>query len=187
MFKKPSAEETIGWTEARGGTDRQAEWKKGDISVIYSRTGWSADGYKHAPTTRPFAARNEEHGILRSPGGRVRVFGSFAGAAKAAEAAVGCRLHGDPVLDPSALLSLARIVSKCDQRCVTLAAIRRHSLEADFERARRAGLLMSAGFETSGYADNWLASDDGRQAVVEASRHGSTRLEGEIDPSPEMW
>jgi len=169
----PSAEETVGWSEDAGSDDRHAAWRKGDVSVIYSATGWSADGYKHAPTTRPFAARTAEHGIVRSPGGRVRVFSSFTGAAKAAEAAARGEIPDEPVVDQKALLSLARVVSKCDPRYVTLAAVRRQGLDADFARARRAGLLVSAGFETSGAADDWLNTDEGRRAVSAAQAGAS--------------
>src|SRR3546814_17571108 len=46
--------------------------------------------------------------------------------------------------------SLVRLLRVCDPRYIDRATVRRNGLTADFERVRRAGLIRSAGYETSG-------------------------------------
>ncbi len=61
--------------------------------------------------------------------------------------------------------SLVRCLAHMDARCMTLREARRYGVEADFNRARRAGLIKSAGYETSAKADDWLSSTAGRLAL----------------------
>ena len=48
----------------------------------------------------------------------------------------------------------------------------RHGLWPDIARARRAGLLQSAGLECSVTADEWLESPEGRRALTQPQGAG---------------
>ncbi|MFC3206819.1 hypothetical protein [Aquamicrobium soli] len=60
---------------------------------------------------------------------------------------------------------LVRCVKAMDARYMTLDDARRYGVEADFVRARRAGLIRSAGFEASSIGDDFLNSPAGREAL----------------------
>ena len=63
----------------------------------------------------------------------------------------------------AAQASLLMVLERCDPRTITLDEIRRYGLEPDFRRCRDAGLIVSAGYETSGKADTWLSQRPARK------------------------
>lgn len=62
--------------------------------------------------------------------------------------------------------ALAKCVLAMDRRFMTLADARRYGLEFEFNLARRAGLIRSAGYEASAKGDDWLDSPAGRRALA---------------------
>jgi hypothetical protein len=63
--------------------------------------------------------------------------------------------------------SLLRILRVCSMRAIMPREIARHGLEADFARAKKAGFIQSAGYETTVVAEDWLSSDEARKAQKE--------------------
>lgn len=62
--------------------------------------------------------------------------------------------------------SFVRCVRAMDARYMTLADARKNGLEVDFRRARKAGLIRSAGYEASSAGDDLLSSEAGRSALA---------------------
>lgn len=63
--------------------------------------------------------------------------------------------------------ALVRLLHVFDRRHVTSDAARRHGLEDEFHLCRKAGMLVHAGYETSGRAEEWLDSPIGRAALAQ--------------------
>jgi hypothetical protein len=61
------------------------------------------------------------------------------------------------------------IVAGGNRRHITRKDAQRMGLEPQFNVARKAGLLVDAGYECSGTADEWLDSPAGRRALVTAN------------------
>lgn len=69
-----------------------------------------------------------------------------------------------PLTKPQA--SLLRLLSVFDSRSIVRKQAKKLGMQVDFDRCTKAGLIVSANFETSGKADDWLNSIEGRAALL---------------------
>jgi hypothetical protein len=75
--------------------------------------------------------------------------------------------------------SLISLLTFEPRRCIRRKEAVKHGMGADFDRAERAGLIVSAGYETSAIADEWLDSPAGRAALQSGNQEGEGRGERE--------